>query len=578
MVSKVMEREERKILGCRFMQNECIPVSAAVRHAKCKFDGESCSLVTEEPPKVKVRRLEEVSVEPPKVKVRRLKHRDETNMKKILDDFFISGPISSYFFEHNGVKYFLYGDQHQSKENNCDELSNVEEYKDLKLPCVTTTRGRDENDVNCYDMVAHLDRIFTNAERTEKRVDFYLEVPFQDVDFDLVENIFSEQEEKKLKQDYIGSILYYFNKCFKKDKKDCKFSNVHFHYADIRQTPLKGLVLPEYKLFNTVIETCLPILRDLKRLQMLLSEDVGVLSAVDDVWGGKLGRTLQSIQLEDINAHVRAFFDRNTTASGETRPSVFEAIVDAIVQSTNFERDLRDIQERYIKDVLYKVKSILSHYPLLSTEDGKNYTELSGRIAKGITKKWDQMLSAISTGKHRVAKSLLKLDKVDKNLSDQIRNYIEKEKAQMINGIKMNFVYRWDKFYSRMIEILHARSQKGKLFKAPTQSMIADIKGLRQFVSGMTNFLGVLVMDAYLLARMLYQNSIRKTDTVVIFAGAAHIENYIRFFQSLENPPETIWEDYPDRNKAIIHGLRSTDDLDVVESPYRCVRTPTTLL
>jgi hypothetical protein len=560
-----MEPEPRKFKGCGYDKalNECYPVTREMMQDPCKIDDSSkfdtenltCSI---ESKRRKHEKPPEPITKPPE---------PITKMLRIRDDFFVSGPISSYFFEHNGIKYFLYGDQHFSKENNCDKLfsKDVEGYEDIKPPCVTTTRGRDENDVNCYDLIAYLDRIFKNAERTDKNVDFYIELPF------LVDDA-REQDHDDDIVGYINSIKLYFRKCFTKDKKDCKFKNVHFHYADLRQ-PNEILAIPGYDLFGNVATLCEDIKEFLNSLINLKIDKLDMMRVIEDKLGGKEGRTELSFNIEYINVHVHAFFDENYLGD-KLQPSIFENIIDAIIGSDNFKDALENIQDRYIKDVNSEVKRKLDMY---ATTDLKNkYLEEFANLTESITKKWDNMLSATSQGKHRVAKSLKKLDN---DMSSQIQIYIKNEKKKTLEKIKKEFVSIWNRFYSNIIKLLYAR-QTSELFIPPNLTMINNIQTLQDFTSVGSEFVGTLIMDIYLLARMFYQNSIqrrngRKTDTVIIFAGATHIENYIRFFKSLNRPPETIWEDYPEHNKPIIQDLRDRKrSKRNWKETQRCVRTP----
>ena len=108
-------------------------------------------------------------------------------------------------------------------------------------------------------------------------------------------------------------------------------------------------------------------------------------------------------------------------------------------------------------------------------------------------------------------------------------------------------------------------------------NLLNDIMKVKQIIKSMKNFLGITIMDNYLLSRLLYQMNRRQTDIVIIYAGAAHIENYIDFFENHVGI-DTVMEHFPKKNEILIrqlsHGVTSTITKAAnVQNPHRCVKT-----
>jgi len=139
----------------------------------------------------------------------------------------LSGPISSFICEYNGIKYIFFGDRHHNFDDVC--------------PCEYDTVTLGENfaltyihkNEKCMDILALLYNIFMNENNKQKRVEFYLENIYKIA----YENFISIP--KYNKKDIISLIYHTFAGCFRKiynRPNDCIFKNVKFYTNDIRST------------------------------------------------------------------------------------------------------------------------------------------------------------------------------------------------------------------------------------------------------------------------------------------------------------------------------------------------------
>jgi hypothetical protein len=149
---------------------------------------------------------------------------------------FISGPISLTSFELTtpGVenkKFYFFGDEHFSLEGNCNEIKNV--------ICLNDENDKKQSQKVCYDFPYFLKKLFTEAEKKKKYIDFYLELAY----------LTKESQERKTNiednNDNISKVLNLFRDCFQRKKDKCPFKTTRFHYTDFRfDFFLPGINLP----------------------------------------------------------------------------------------------------------------------------------------------------------------------------------------------------------------------------------------------------------------------------------------------------------------------------------------------
>src|SRR5208282_4954374 len=137
--------------------------------------------------------------------------------------YYVNGPVSIYIykFNHNNIEktVYLFGDEHFDRNNICD-------------PCDAE---------NCIGIKELIDKLIVD----DKSIDFFLETEYmsrsQRNDNEYVINLKKKTLERKEKIGFMGDLRYDFFDCFYSECK--KYSNVKFHYTDMRHQPflLPGL-------------------------------------------------------------------------------------------------------------------------------------------------------------------------------------------------------------------------------------------------------------------------------------------------------------------------------------------------
>lgn len=155
----------------------------------------------------------------------------------------ISGIVSCYIYEHEGKKYYLFGDKHYTRKNNCRELGYQCDYFD-KTFTKTFTYGTD-----CTTIGALLHNWFTYNNDYDIMTDFYIELFYTKEHVrenhktynDIIENRKSmfhikEDDKEPFKDKSWMEMTYYIMKpCFVREKDKCPYyPNVHVHYTDVR--------------------------------------------------------------------------------------------------------------------------------------------------------------------------------------------------------------------------------------------------------------------------------------------------------------------------------------------------------
>lgn len=158
-----------------------------------------------------------------------------TQISKIIDEnqfSFLSGPVSFVSFEHEGRKFYFFGDEHFDKVGNCEN-----KYKGEKIPCLSIENHESKKKV-CYDFVYFLKKLFEiNEEHNEEYIDFYMETPFQ-------RRFMRRGKAEDL--DYLASLEKTFKNCFRRSKTKCKFKKTRFHYIDFRLKDPKNITSVNY--------------------------------------------------------------------------------------------------------------------------------------------------------------------------------------------------------------------------------------------------------------------------------------------------------------------------------------------
>ena len=128
------------------------------------------------------------------------------DLPAIIDPITIEGPISvsEYILPGLAPKHiYLFGDEH------------------------TRAKFCTDQNINTITLEKFLDSTF--EDNPDKIIDVYLESEFISERILRLRNLLPDYH-------YLDEVLKYFSPCLKIDKSECKYKNVRFHYADIRNT------------------------------------------------------------------------------------------------------------------------------------------------------------------------------------------------------------------------------------------------------------------------------------------------------------------------------------------------------
>lgn len=234
----------------------------------------------------------------------------------------ISGPVIMATFHYEDKFYYLFGDDHADKKNNCsDNCQDIE---------INTLKHINNNNKNCIDITRYLESLFFDAYRRDEIVDFYIETSF------MSEDLLSFQSSNI---SYLAKTINTFENCIYKSetRKECPYSNVRFHYTDLRSTKrIKGKFRP---LLHDYIQIQLKFFA---QLQNSLQKKIFV-EFVKWFYG-----------VNDISSHIKNY----------DRPDVDLFLV--YINSDNYINDVDQIFKKYkgempknIFDILYDPKFVV---------------------------------------------------------------------------------------------------------------------------------------------------------------------------------------------------------------------------
>jgi hypothetical protein len=461
------------------------------------------------------------------------KVHDEMSPFKLISQLFsydyISGPVNWYSFNANigdmGPRTFnFFGDAHFSKEKSC---SDKPLYKrcltigpDLKLPNIEKTAD------NCADITYALVKLFDNSVTNQIYADFFIELPFHNdsypdlyakkVDrlaFALRNNPSSEDLHEYDKLDYIHSLYVIFYPCLQKDKSECKYSPyVRFHYSDIRQTMLSGIItINDYLFFAS--QNILQTLDAYYKMEMLAELGLYVDEPIDiesEIAKGNFlfdiflklttsGRTLSGIT-EDYNSKIFNTY----LYSDDFQNDIYRLMTEIV--SPNYKHNIE-----YVKFLLF----IQTMSQLYTIKDGKNVSRLRAQLLAL------RQNNIIHNGE---------------NMADIIERFL----LDKYNKINITEIYKpFTRFVDKILKPLSSfkLNRNIKHEYAELLSLSDDLRVSDRFISA-----DALLLDGYLLARM-FRTFSATTDShqisqdVYTYTGALHTRNYAEFFTDYLNVP-----------------------------------------
>jgi tetratricopeptide (TPR) repeat protein len=478
-----------------------------------------------------------------------LDRRSNDNNKK-LDK--LSGPISAYVTEYNGKKYEFFGDAHYSASGTCPKPCNdVNINSDASRMSLTQMIN---SDIPCWDIAVLLSNIFNSAAAEGKWVDFYLEIPFI--------KLFPEEKEIKERVEHAGYLykLYYiFYNCFIKLK--CNYSTTRFHYVDVRQQyksvdlaslndELRAMIEAErgegegIPTFSTFASYEIYLVFDrMKKSINNLGDMIAFQSYTENAYIEETDRLVKDL-----------YYSGGRTMRGVVEPKNVR-LLKLYLLSDNIDADVKELMKESIASTKEPVKlvEVLVPSTLIVNRRGKNMHRIRAQLEalqnEGQGEMANKIISFILDTYNTKVNINLIMD-LWTSITLTYRGLVNKKFKQLENADIL-----LDRFISE-----YKKAQK--LFSLS--------------VSG-----GSLMMDAYTLARMFrtYSNSQDKdilqkqkenkhidSSKSIVYAGNAHIDVYINFFETVLQTPFIKYEP----NIAFLNKIHKNDPSVKSEDAVRC--------
>jgi len=395
----------------------------------------------------------------------------------------LSGPyaahVGDYDYDGRINKLFFFSDAHFSYDKSCLQ------------PCktlVSTPPGSE----TCWEIPRLLSDMFDRAAEKGEYVDFFLEIPFlpKNQDIPSLGNI----TEMSMQAGWLYNIFQSFYNCFTKD--NCRYKNVRFHYADLRlsykKSPYNNISIsmntPQQKLGT-----------DIQKAMMQLGRKIQDNDRNPDKY------------IEDIDRLVKGlYYSGGQTMQGTKKP-IDQQLFEVYLFSDNFTEDA----ERIMRSLLVDIDPALAEELLLLVIDTKLQVTRNGK------------------NMHRARAQLDALEREGKvELAQNILDYAMKKYVNNVNYSSVITI--WDNFMKLYNNFTRSRS---RVMGDEFQQLDKLIKDANSFISLQIKEVSssALLMDVYIMARMF--RTFPGTDhvpstTKIIYAGGAHIEHYVEFFNS----------------------------------------------
>jgi hypothetical protein len=453
----------------------------------------------------------------------------------------LSGPISAYVTEYNGKKYEFFGDAHYSASGTCLKPCNdVNINSDASRMSLTQMIN---SDIPCWDIAVLLSNIFNSAAAEGKWVDFYLEIPFI--------KLFPEEKEVKERVEeagYLYKLYYIFYNCFIKLK--CNYSTTRFHYVDVRQQyksvdlaslndELRALIEAErgegIPIFSTFASYEIYLVFDRMKKSINNLGDMIAFKSYD-----------QNAYIEETDRLVKdLYYSGGQTMRGVVEPKNVR-LLKLYLLSDNIDADVKELMKESIASVKEPVKlvEVLVPSTLIVNRRGKNMHRIRA-----------QLEALQNEGQGEMA---------NKIISFILDTYNTKVNINLImdlwTSITLTYQGLVDKKFKKMenAEILFDR-------------FISEYKKAQKLFSLSVSG-GSLMMDAYTLARMFRTYSNEKenkhidSSKSIVYAGNAHIDVYIKFFETVLQTSFIKYEP----NIAFLNKVHNNDPSVKSEDAVRC--------
>ena len=355
---------------------------------------------------------------------------------------YISGPISWTGFEFGNKAIHLFGDEHFSREGNC-ESSN--------LKCSTYKQFIPDSD--CVTIDGLIKNIFVTSEENDFRADVFLEAYYSSKN--------DKNKRSRLVQNtgYLDDIDNFYSALMETGETR---NHSKLHYLDVR------FMVDENQ--NHIIVDLFTILYAIIRNNLKTTPEIDMFIFVRDM-------------LEMINDGKFDYYKSKNIVQflknliKELEPKVSTDKYDLYGKFVN---ELK----MNLENAKYKIKDnnpVSNYYGLVESLNKKNVT------FRG------------------------------KNISTYIQDFIEKDK---------NFTQQLDKRFDRYLNY-----DRDYLTKK-------DKESLSNYVTRSMNeilHIGSLFMDGVMLSKMFKRLQEKDSQIIIVYAGDAHIDNYIRFLTTEMN-------------------------------------------
>ena len=435
----------------------------------------------------------------------------------------LSGPVSAYYSEMDGVKFNFFGDAHFSFANTCNTGCKSIDMKTLEP---YTPDGSQD----CWELSRVLAEVFNRAFETKQFVDFYIEIPYLSTS-----GFLPSQKELGLhyeKFGYIYKLYYIFYRCF--HKLNCKYDYVRFHYVDIR-LEYKAVEMPQ--MMKNLEDIVNPNLQSFPKFETRDNTfEMFVLLELMPAATEMLARKIQnndvkpSRMIEFVNSLIKElYYSGGQTLAGEVEPKNYK-LIKIYLTSNNFTDDMLNLMG-----------------PLLAQIDNE---KVKSNVLNGLLVP-RMIVNRRGKNMHRIRAQLEALEEEGKqDLANNIVLFIlGKYKTKVDNS---DIRQLWNKYMNIYNNLVYGtKKDMNEAYKnlAELEKSYQNFQSIMMYqVSG-----NALLMDAYTLARMFRTfpgTTHQKGDKNIVYAGQAHIDTYNDFLLHLN---QKIIGFNPNLNNDYIH-------------------------
>lgn len=437
----------------------------------------------------------------------------------------VSGPATLDVFEYGNKRYLLFGDYHESMKDNCGEKC-----KDIDLETFEFTNDDQEDSEICYDITRLIDKIISDATKSMRGIDVFLEIT----------GVFGEQPHiKDVKSDikysgYLKKMEYIFYNCFY-DLEHCRYNNARFHYIDVRSTDFENS-FPEtiYIHYIRYIKDTIFEYLDNRESRITIGFDFFV---------------------EMTNIIIKYVYDTVNEQNKYIHYLIFEIIltsrdpkkeIDILLEPLKDDLELTYQKYNLIETDKFDKKRMYLDYDKLMTDLNEIHLVLT---------KHEPFI-------HKIRRQLDALI-MEKNgaLADKIVDFVLKKFKNY--NLESYIMKKWNIFlieYKKLVNKVGFDLFISDDIKKDVHKVITPLVDIDEWEY--KHGPHALWMDTYALARIFRQYSIPYNpeniafknidfDTVIIFAGNAHIQIYIEFFNYLSNYNLTIHRGQPEKLRCL---------------------------